>query len=207
MDAINYPLILAAALVAIPSPGPATLAIAGASMASGRRIGMALGAGVFCGSLTWSISAAFGLSAIMLAHAWMFEAVRYAGAAYLIYLSIMSAKSACFGNGKKASPVEIGSLGAAFRKGLAIHLTNPKAILFFGSLYSIGVPSGATALDLVSVIAAVGALSGLIFIGYGWLFSIAPVRQIYLRLNRWFSGLFAVAFAAIGLKLLTTRLV
>ncbi|WP_346907520.1 LysE family transporter [uncultured Roseibium sp.] len=207
MDAVNYPLILGAALVAIPSPGPATLAIAGASMASGRRIGMALGSGVLCGSLTWSISAAFGLSAIMLAHAWMFEAVRYAGAAYLIYLSIVSAQSACFGQGRKASPVEIGSMGAAFRKGLAIHLTNPKAILFFGSLYSIGVPSGATAGDLVSIIAAVGSLSALIFIGYGWLFSIAPVRQAYLRLHRWFSGLFAIAFGAIGFKLLTTRIV
>ncbi|MBD1546914.1 LysE family translocator [Roseibium aggregatum] len=207
MDAINYPLILGAALIAIPSPGPATLAIAGASMASGRRIGMALGAGVVCGSLTWSTSAAFGLSAIMLAHVWMFEAVRYAGAAYLIYLSIVSARSACFGKGKKASPVEISSMGAAFRKGLAIHLTNPKAILFFGSLYSIGVPAGATAGDLVSIIAAVGSLSAFIMIGYGWLFSIASVRQAYIRLHRWFSGLFALAFGAIGFKLLTTRLV
>ena len=66
---INLPLILVAAFVAGASPGPATLAIAGTSMASGRTSGLALASGITAGSLIWSISAALGLGAIMLANA------------------------------------------------------------------------------------------------------------------------------------------
>ncbi len=46
------------------------------------------------GSLIWSISAALGLGAIMLANAWVFEIIRYFGAAYLMYLAYKSARSA-----------------------------------------------------------------------------------------------------------------
>src|SRR3546814_8375262 len=53
---VNLTLILLAALIATASPGPATLAIAGTSMASGRRYGLALAASVMTGSLTWSRS-------------------------------------------------------------------------------------------------------------------------------------------------------
>lgn len=207
MDTINLSLILGAGLVASSSPGPATLAIAGASMASGRRVGMSLGTGVFCGSLTWSISAAFGLSAIMLAHVWVFELIRYAGACYLIYLAFCSARAAFKGSGASVSPIELQSASAAFRRGFAIHITNPKAILFFGALYSIGVPANATPKDLLLVIAVVGLMSFTVFVGYGWLFSVAPVRRLYQRLHRWFNGVFALAFGAVGIQLLTTRIV
>ncbi|MCD0504670.1 LysE family transporter, partial [Bordetella petrii] len=66
-SSINLTLILAAALVASASPGPATLAIAGTSMAHGRRAGMAMASGITTGSLCWSCMAAFGLGAVMLA--------------------------------------------------------------------------------------------------------------------------------------------
>jgi threonine efflux protein len=207
MDTVNLPLILGAALVALPSPGPATLAIAGTSMASGRKIGMCLGLGVFCGSLTWSISAAFGLSALMLANVWIFDVMRYAGAGYLIYLAYRSARAAVAGKGQSTTPIQITSAWTAFRRGYAIHITNPKAILFFGSLYSIGVPQNAGASDLITVIAAIGTMSFTCFIGYGWLFSIASVRKTYEKLHKAFNTVFALAFGAVGIKLLTTRLV
>lgn len=94
MTDINLPLILFAALLAGASPGPATLTIAGTSMSSGRRAGLAVATGVTTGSFMWSFSAAFGLGAIMLANAWLFEIVRYAGAAYLGWLAIKSARAA-----------------------------------------------------------------------------------------------------------------
>src|SRR3546814_11448424 len=92
--AVSPPVVRLAALVATASPGPATLAIAGTSMASGRRYGLALAAGVTTGSLTWSIAAAAGFSAVMLANAWAFEVLRYAGACYLLFLAFKSARSA-----------------------------------------------------------------------------------------------------------------
>jgi len=126
---INLPLILLAALVASASPGPATLAIAGTSMGSGRASGLSLASGITTGSLMWSVSAALGLGAVMLANAWMFEVVRYFGAAYLMFLAYKSARSALSRKDIATKPMT-GSKSRLFTKGLLLHVTNPKAILF-----------------------------------------------------------------------------
>ncbi|XHY16993.1 hypothetical protein SuNHUV7_17860 (plasmid) [Pseudoseohaeicola sp. NH-UV-7] len=125
MIELNLPLILIAALLAGASPGPATLAIAGTSMTSGRRAGLALASGVTTGSFVWSVSAAFGLAAVMLANAWAFEIIRYAGAGYLLFLAYKSARSALQGAQLK-TPALVLSPRRAYSKGLALHLTNPK---------------------------------------------------------------------------------
>ncbi len=203
---INLPLILAAALLATASPGPATLAIAGTSMNSGRRYGLALASGVTSGSLMWSTSAAFGLGAIMLANAWVFELMRYFGACYLLFLAYKSARSAFTQSSTNIQGFRVPSAKVAYTKGLALHLTNPKAILFFGSLFSIGVPSGTSLEGLAMVIVAVGLQSFLIFHGYAILFSSATMTAGYAKLRRWFEAAFAVAFGIAGLKILTARL-
>ncbi|MEP1964843.1 LysE family translocator [Tateyamaria sp.] len=206
MSDINLPLILLAALLASASPGPATLTIAGTSMTSGRRAGLAVATGVTTGSLTWSISAAFGLGAIMLANAWLFEIIRYAGAAYLGCLAIKSARAAWLGATLKVPPTATHDLKGHYAKGLALHLTNPKAILFFGALYSVGVPPGTPAIGLLSVILAVGALSFTIFHGYALIFSSARMMRTYVRAKRGFEAAFALFFGAAALRILTAKL-
>jgi threonine/homoserine/homoserine lactone efflux protein len=203
---VNLPLILLAALIATASPGPATLAIAGTSMASGRRYGLAMASGITTGSLAWSIGAAAGLSVVMLANAWVFEALRYGGAAYLLFLAFKTARSALTPGAVPAAKIKAPSLGAAYRRGLLLHLTNPKAILFFGALYAVGVPAGTSPAALALVIAAVGLQSFALFHGYALLFSTPPLAAGYAKLRRWFEAVFAVAFAAAGLKILTARL-
>lgn len=201
---INLPLILLAALLASISPGPATLAIAGTSMASGRGSGLSLASGITTGSLIWSISAALGLGAIMLANAWVFELIRYFGAMYLMYLAYKSARSAL---SRKEIAVKsmAGNNSTLFTKGLLLHVTNPKAILFFGSLYSLGVPAGSSIGELAIVIIAVGAQSFLVFHGYAFLFSSKSMTDLYLRLRRWFEGAFAIGFGAASVKILTAK--
>ncbi|APX12310.1 LysE family translocator [Tateyamaria omphalii] len=207
MTDISLSLILLAALLASASPGPATLTIAGTSMASGRRSGLAVASGVTTGSFMWSVSAAFGLGAIMLANSWLFEIVRYAGAAYLGWLAIRSARSAWLGAALKVPPVTERSVRGQYAKGLALHLTNPKAILFFGALYSVGVPPGTPVTALVTIILAVGALSFTVFHGYALIFSSAPMTRAYARAKRGFEVVFALFFGAAALRILTARLV
>ena len=202
---INLPLILLAALVASASPGPATLAIAGTSMGSGRASGLSLASGITTGSLMWSVSAALGLGAVMLANAWMFEVVRYFGAAYLMFLAYKSARSALSRKNIATKPMT-GSKSRLFTKGLLLHVTNPKAILFFGSLYSLGIPVGSSIGDLAIVIIAVGIQSVLIFHGYAILFSSKAMTRVYLRLRRWFEGAFAIGFGAASLKIITAKI-
>ena len=206
LDQLNLPLILLAALAAGASPGPATLAIAGTSMESGRRYGLAIASGITTGSFIWSVAAAFGLGAVMLANAWAFELIRYGGAAYLMFLAYKSAKSALRPGTAAPIGMQHKSARRAFGKGLALHLTNPKAILFFGSLYAVGVPVGAPPSVLVTVIMAVGVQSAIIFHGYAILFSSAVMVRGYQKMRRGFDALLALGFGFAGFKILTARL-
>jgi threonine efflux protein len=201
---VNLPLILLAALFASSSPGPATLALAGTSMASGRKSGLALASGITTGSLTWSVAAALGLGAVMLANAWVLEVIRYFGAVYLMFLAYKAARSA-LSRKDIATKSFSGGMQALYFKGLALHLTNPKAILFFGSLFSLGVPPGTSAQELVLVIAAVGLQSFLVFHGYALLFSSQSMTALYLKLRRWFEAVFAIGFGAAGFMTLAAK--
>ena len=200
----NLPLILLAAFVATASPGPATLAIAGTSMTSGRASGLPIASGITVGSVMWSIAAALGLGTIMLANAWLFEVIRYAGAAYLMYLAYKSARSA-FSRREIPMKSMTGRPSTLFAKGVMLHVTNPKPILFFGSLYAMGIPAS-TPSKLVVIIAAVGIQSFVIFHGYALLFSSRVMTRYYLHLRRIFECAFAIAFGAAGMKILTARL-
>ena len=135
MVEINYFLIITAAFFAVASPGPATLSIAGTSMSQGRLHGATLAAGTLTGSFFWSCSAAFGLSAIMYTNVWLFELVRYIGACYLIFLAYKAARSVMSDKDMEISDISSSGFMKTYLRGVAIHLTNPKAILFFGSLY------------------------------------------------------------------------
>jgi threonine/homoserine/homoserine lactone efflux protein len=203
---VHLTLILLAAFIAVASPGPAVLAIAGTSIGAGRRTGLVFAAGVVTGSLTWSIGAAAGLSAVMLANAWLIEIVRYCGAAYLLFLAFKSARSALTPGETELPGFAAVSARRAYARGLALHLTNPKAILFFGSLYSFGVPADASLSDLAMIVALVGVQSAIVLHGYAVLFSNPVVVRGYLKLRRWFDGAFALAFGYAGVKILTAKL-
>ena len=203
---VHLTLILLAAFIAVASPGPAVLAIAGTSIRAGRRTGLVFAAGVVTGSLTWSIGAAAGVSAVMLANAWLIEIVRYCGAVYLLVLAFKSARSALTPGETELPGFAAASARRAYARGLALHLTNPKAILFFGSLYSFGVPADASLADLAMIVALVGVQSAIVLHGYAVLFSNPVVVRGYLKLRRWFDGAFALAFGYAGVKILTAKL-
>ena len=206
MTDINLPVILFAAFIASGSPGPATLTIAGTSMSSGRRAGLALASGVTTGSFIWSISAAFGLGAVMAAHGWLFEVFRYVGAAYLGWLALKAARSAWAGSAIATKPMPHTTPSRAFAKGLALHLTNPKAVLFFGALYAIAIPPGTPPSALIQVILAVGVQSLIMFHLYALIFSSAPMILLYTRAKRGFETFFALAFGVIAFKVLTAKI-
>lgn len=185
------------------SPGPATLAISGTAMSAGRAAGVSVASGVVVGSASWGIAAALGMSALMLANAWVFEVIRYAGAAYLLYLAAKSLRSAV-----RPKPVTIQpqSNESLFLKGFLIHITNPKAILAWGAIYAIALPSGASAGMVWQLFGLLVTTSIIVFIGYGILFSHPAVVRGYVSAKRWFDALFAALFGAASLKILTARL-
>jgi threonine efflux protein len=211
MQEIHYVLILIGAFVAMASPGPATLAIASTSMNQGRVKGLALASGILTGSLFWSCLAAFGLGAVLYANVWLFESLRYVGAAYLLFLAYKSCRSAMTNKTDENKILAMAetkktSLRSAYFRGLAIHLTNPKAILFLGSLFAMGMPSSVSTQGLLSVIVLLTIQSACINLGYAVLFSNPIIRQGYFKMKRGFDSAFALMFGAAGIKILLSKL-
>lgn len=207
LDGVNLYLILATAFAVTASPGASTLAIAGASMHGGRRQGFSVAAGITLGSWFWSAAAAFGLGTIMLTNPWIFDLMRYLGAAYLLFLGWRAARAAWLHRGAAIpSDAHRMSFGQDLVRGLLIHLTNPKVILFFASLYAAGMPAGRTPADLALIVALVGLQSMFIFIVYVMVFSIPSVARSYARLSRIFDTVIALMFAALAFSLLAAKL-
>ncbi|MEP2531125.1 LysE family translocator [Shimia sp.] len=194
-------------LLAGGSPGPATMGIAGTAMTSGRRPALAFATGILAGSASWGIAAALGLSAVMLANAWVFELLRYIGAAYLGWLALKAVKRAVAPGDTAALGTPFsGGFRALFAKGAAIHLTNPKAILSWGAIYAIVAPANATPATLFAYFAMLYVGSITIFIGYAFLFSSERTVRAYARAQRWFDLAFAGFFGLASFKILTARL-
>ncbi|WP_299083506.1 LysE family translocator [uncultured Ruegeria sp.] len=193
-------------LLAGGSPGPATMGIAGTAMNEGRTAGLAFALGICAGSAAWGIAAALGLSAIMLANVWVFEVIRYIGVAYLGWLALKALRRALTSDEVALGNPITGSLPTIFAKGAAIHLTNPKAILSWGSIYAIVAANDASLAMLLGYFGLLYAGSLLIFIGYAFLFSSARMVQTYRRTRRWFDFAFAGFFGLASYKILTVRL-
>ncbi|MEV5750657.1 LysE family translocator [Actinoallomurus sp. NPDC052308] len=120
-------LFLLASLTLVAIPGPNHLYITTRSVGEGRRAGIASAFGVETGTLVHVAAAAAGLSALVAASATAFGALRYAGAAYLVYLAVRALRS-----GDHDGPVlEPRPLRRVYLDGVLVNLLNPKVILFF----------------------------------------------------------------------------
>ena len=104
------------------SPGPAVILTLARSISSGPRVGIATGAGIAVGDMLHTLAAVVGLSAILMTSAWAYELVKYAGAAYLIYLGISALRKRNAG----IDMPDADRIGAwpAFRQAILIEILN-----------------------------------------------------------------------------------
>ena len=127
-DSTSVALFCLAALALLAIPGPAVLYVVVQSAEQGRRVGLASVAGIHLGTLVHVAAAAAGLSALIVTSAVAFSTVKYAGAAYLIYLGVRKLF-------ERAPPDEHEpareSLRRAFARGAVVNVLNPKTALFF----------------------------------------------------------------------------
>jgi threonine/homoserine/homoserine lactone efflux protein len=129
-SAANLGLFVSAAFVLLLIPGPAVLYIFARSVERGRLAGLVLVLGIHVATLVHIAAAALGLSAILASSAIAFGVVKYAGAAYLIWLGLKK----IFGrNGAASVAVKPRNDGyfRLFRDGFVVNLFNPKTALFF----------------------------------------------------------------------------
>lgn len=130
MPTLNTIGVFAAAVVVFAVvPGPAVFYIVTRSMSQGRRAGVVSAASIASGNSVHVVAATVGLSALLASSAAAFSVVKYAGAAYLIYLGVKALRAR---RGTAAGPeVATQSLWRVFREGWIVAVLNPKAALFF----------------------------------------------------------------------------
>jgi threonine/homoserine/homoserine lactone efflux protein len=122
-------LFLVAALILLITPGPAVTYIVARSLSQGRAAGLVSSLGVGLGGLFHVTAAALGLSAIITSSALAFSVLKYAGAAYLIWLGIQKLFR---GSTEEAAAVPgRESLRQIFWQGAVVNALNPKTALFF----------------------------------------------------------------------------
>jgi threonine/homoserine/homoserine lactone efflux protein len=126
-DAHHLPLFLTAAALLAITPGPGIFYVLARTLAGGKREGFHSSLGTFVGGLCHVVVAGLGLSAILAASALAFHAVKFAGAAYLVWLGI---RMICTRNASLDVSLTRSS-NAAFRQGILTEVLNPKTALFF----------------------------------------------------------------------------
>ncbi|RHW42572.1 LysE family translocator [Neobacillus notoginsengisoli] len=116
-------------LILFLTPGPAVFLTVSQTLKGGIKGGMITGVGIAVGDLIHTIAAVAGLSAILMTSSLAFEIVKYLGAAYLVYLGIMSFIERA--KNKEKPKKKLGHSNPSFRQALLIELLNPKTALFF----------------------------------------------------------------------------
>lgn len=128
-----------AALALLVIPGPAVLYVVTRSVEQGRRAGLVSVLGLHTGTLVHIAAAATGLSALLLASATLFEVVKLAGVAYLVFLGVSRLV-------RRVVPaertVERASLRRIYGQGFVVNVLNPKTALFFVAFFPQFVASG-----------------------------------------------------------------
>jgi threonine/homoserine/homoserine lactone efflux protein len=147
---------IVSAVVLLVIPGPAVLYIVAQSVSRGRLAGLVSMLGIQVGGLVHIAAAAAGLSALLMRSALAFDVVKYAGAAYLVFLGARR----LLGRDREETPGVRSetSLWRLFGQGIVVNVLNPKTALFFFSFLPqfVNVDRGSVALQIASL--------GLVFI-------------------------------------------
>jgi threonine/homoserine/homoserine lactone efflux protein len=130
----------AAATLVILFPGPDTLVVLRSVVRGGRSRGAATAAGILTGLTVWIVAAALGLAAVLRASEVAYNALRIAGACYLLWLGVHSLRAVVrkTPEGEKRG----GIVGTGFAAGLVTNLLNPKVGVFFVTFLPGFVPHG-----------------------------------------------------------------
>jgi RhtB (resistance to homoserine/threonine) family protein len=208
----QLPLFMAAVLVLNATPGVDLLLTVSRTAQSGVRAGLMAALGINAGCALHALAAAFGLATLLAWSATAFSLVKWAGAAYLLWLGIGMLRSAwqrpAAAGVDTAPPARPVSLAADFRRGLLTNLLNPKVALFMLAF----LPQFIPAQSAHKTLAFLGL--GLLFIAQSLLFMLGVVLltarlsrlRALARSARWLQACGGALFVALAARLAGARL-
>lgn len=195
--------LIALYIPALAIPGQNFLAVTQASLEQSRRHGIVTALGVSSGSTLQAIVAALGVGFLM-SHAEPIQrAVALLGGSYLLYMArAIWLQPRVPLEGAAAQPRQARSMLASYRQGLFTNLTNPKALVFFSTIFAGLLGTQASPSNRMLAVACIGVLSTSWYCGVAMAFTRPTVRGAYGRLRPTLSRLTALILGGFGLRLI-----
>lgn len=198
-------LFAAAVLLLALTPGPVWIYLISRTLAQGRRAGYFSMLGVAAGLSVHVVFAAFGLTVVLLAIPFAFDAIKIAGALYLLWLAISTVRGAGFSFSPQ--PLDPVPDRVLLRQAFIAAVVNPKVAVFYLSLFPQFVDPGSglvlaqsLLLGTIQVVTAAGVDLTLVTVA-GLLSAWFTQRPLWLRVQRWFLG---TAFGTLAVWLAAT---
>lgn len=189
-------------LLAVMSPGPSFVVVLRETLSGSTRTGLMVSLGMSLGALLWALAAWFGLAALFAAAPWLFAALRWGGALFLLWLAVGLWRAA---RRPAASAPDAPGRGlpdpAALRLGLLTQLANPKVAVFFGSIFVVLLPPDASPGLQAAVFAVIALDEFLWYALVARLMSSHAARARYARAKPLLDRLAGTFLGLLGLRI------
>jgi threonine/homoserine/homoserine lactone efflux protein len=182
------------------TPGADMMFTLAQGLKGGPRAGMAANAGIAVGGMVQTVIAGLGLGALVAAHPVAFDAIRWGGVAYLLWLAVQSWRA---GPMAARGDVALRSLGRVFLDGVMVNLLNPKVILFILAFLPQFVDPSRAVLPQFLVLGLVFSLGGFVVNGVVALFAGGAGQRLAgsAVFARWLGRAGAAIFAGLAVRL------
>ena len=188
-------------LLAVISPGPSFLITARTAVTRSRSDGIKVALGLGAGTIVWSAAALLGLNFLFHQFDWLFVGMKVAGALFLLWIAFQIFRHS-------ADPVDMNE-GAnnetrhnPLLRGFLVQISNPKVVVFFGSLFVAMLPSEVPGWMIAALIAIVTMNEIVWYSLVSLFFGSSPLRRLYLIAKRWIDRATATFLGLLGLRLL-----
>lgn len=186
-------------LLAVISPGPSFLITARTAVSRSRLDGIKVALGLGAGTVIWASAAVLGLHVLFAQFPPLYFAMKLAGALFLLWIAYMIFIHA-------AEPISLeggeGAGASPFLKGFLTQISNPKVVVFFGSIFIAMLPRDVPLWMSLSLIAIVSFNEVWWYSAVSLFFGSGPVRRFYLAAKAWIDRVTGAFLGFLGLKLL-----
>lgn len=181
------------------SPGPNMLSVISASLSRGRHTGFATAFGLSMGGLLWATVMVLGAATLFELFPRAVFSLRMIGASYLIWLGVKSLRAAAKGRDTSLDLSVVNhSDWVAFRTGFFVMVTNPKAAIFYSTIFAAFIPVNAPVVVLVIVVLASASQSFLQHCVTAIVFSSSTVMDKYRAASAKITGIIGALYCGLG---------
>lgn len=191
---------------ALITPGPDFFLVSQTAVSRSRKDAVLVAFGICLGAMVWSLLALMGLNIIFEKMAWLKQGLLVAGGLYLCWLGYQMLRSA-FSKGEQSIKQIVlpQSPYLFFMKGLLTNLSNPKAVIYFGSVFSLFLANPLFDQHHSLLFIIIGIETLLWFLVVAFVFSLPTFRTAYQNFAKWIDGISGGIFTLLGVYLIGSR--